>query len=117
MPIIKQNDVVMNGPRAPQGDAFSKNVIVQSKYSVDYEVVECNLMDELYKSGLAKRTTTTSRMAERPYTLLRRLFCINNGTAKGSIKSKSRSSDTSRPQLPKTSRTLCILQVYWKLIE
>ena len=55
VPLIKPWDVVVNGPRAPHGDAFGRRTIVQSKHSMNYERVKCNLKEELFKSGLSHR--------------------------------------------------------------
>ena len=105
VPIIKQNDVVLNGPRAPHGDAFSKNVIVQSKYSVNPEEVECNLMDELYKSGLAKDDNDESNGGASVHAAVTALL-YQQWNGQGFDKRESTSSDSSRPQLSETSRSL-----------
>ena len=104
VPIIKQNDVVVNGPRALQGNVFSKNVIVQSEHSVNHEEVECNLMDELYKSGLAKYDNDELVGGASVHAAVTALL-YQQWNRKGFDKKKRRSGDTSRPQLSKTSRT------------
>ena len=104
VPLIQEDDVVLNGPRAQHGDAFGKNTIIQSKHTVDYEEVECNLAEELYRSGLAKSDDDDSENGASVHAAITALLYRQwNGTVFGEEDSRPA---TTNPALPRTARTL-----------